>query len=210
MTDEEIQGLKDATLAAETRAADAETAATLAREEAEKSKAALLNNVEELKAERLKKQEALGKLNINNSDPVDVETLVEAALRKREEDKQKTELELAIAEFKASKPEFQSDSAGIVFDKFKQDLSRFNLSGVTTKAEAKARLEEVYRFVNFKQGTEDNQPYNGSTRGTPNIADNSGDIRRDVTELIDSVKMEKDDYVKLKTKYPEAFESLGL
>ncbi len=210
MTDEEIKALQDAKEAAERRAADAAALAEAARVEAEKSKTDLQGLVEELKVERQKKNEALSKVNINNSEPVDISSAIEQALKAKEDERRQKELEEAIAEFKSSKSEFQADAAGLVFDKFKSTLGKFNLSDIQTKEQAKSRLEEIYRFANFKEAGGQELNYDGTPQNGYSVPDNGNKLTRDVENVIESARMDTDKFTKLKNKYPEALSGLGI
>jgi hypothetical protein len=209
MTEEEIKALKDAKEAAERRAAEAEAQAQAARTEADTTKVSLNNLVEELKTERQKKNEALAKAQINNGE-TDVSVLIEQALQTKEAERRKAELEQAIAEFKVSKPEFQADSAGLVFGKFQEQLGKFNLSDVQSKDQAKSRLEEIYRFVNFKQGTDSTTDYEGTTQGVHTVPDNGSQMPATTEATIKAAGVTPEKFKDLKAKYPDALNSLGI
>lgn len=209
MTEEEIQALKVAKEQAEAARVAAEAAAAAAKAEAEKAKGALDGVVNELTEERRKKNEALSKLNINNNEPQDVNSLIEEALQKKEAEKRRQELEEAITEFKNSKSEFQNDAAGLVFDKFKNSLARFNLSDVTTKAEAKARLEEVYKFVNFKE-TASAPEYEGTPSGGYNIPVAGERVSKETESAVRMANMSEEKFKTLQSKYPDALGGLGI
>jgi len=209
MTEEEIKALQEKSDAAEQRAADAEAAAIAAKAEADKAKGDITNIVEELKQERLKKAEALAKANINN-DGTDVNSLIEQALQKKEMERRKAEAESAIAEFKSSKTEFQSDAAGLVFGKFQAELNKFNLNDLSSKEQVKNRLEEIYRFVNFKSGTSAELDYEGTPQSLNTIADNSGKLSVATESTLQAAKMNKEQFAKLKGKYGDALNSLGI
>lgn len=209
MTEEEIIALKQELEVAKQRATDAEVAVQAAKDLAEKSKLDLNQVVEELKQERIKKNEALAKATINNGE-LDVNTLIEQALSQKESERRKAELESAIAEFKSSKPEFQADQVGLVFGKFKDNLSRFNFSDVATKEQAKQRLEEAYRFLNSTQGEGTQTGYDGTTRTFNAPPDNDGKLNQETDKVLEMAKMDKEKYVKLKSKYGEAFGALGI
>lgn len=209
MTEEELKALQDAKAEAERRASEALAAAEAARQEAEKAKADVAKVVEELTAERKKKQEALEKANITNETP-DVNSLVEQALAKKAEEQRKRELEDAIAEFRSSKPEFQADTTGVVFEKFKDGLKRFNFSDVDSKEKAKQRLDEAYRFLNATTHTEDNTNYDGSPRSGHNAPDKSGDMNPSVKSVLETARISEEKFTKLKGKYSEALEGLGI
>ena len=213
MTEEEIQALKDAKEAAETRAAEVAEQARLAKEAADEANSKLTNVVEELKTERQKKNEALEKLNINNpptqDGPPDVATLIEQELQKRERERQAREVQEAVDEFRKSKTEFQADTSGIVFDKFKKELAKFNFSDVTSKEQAKARLEEVYRFANNTRQEEDRPEYEGSPRvpGSPPAPQER--LSAEAEEALKATGMDKERFSKLSNKYPDAISGLG-
>lgn len=216
MTEEEIQALQVAKEAAETRAAEVEAAAQAAKAEADKAKADLSNVVNELTDVRKKKAEAEEKLNkINNpnpgtGDPQDVSSIVQAELARREQERIRQEMDSAIEEFKNSKTEFQSDSAGLVFDKFKSELSRFNFADVTNKEQAKARLEEAYRFLRQKSEGTGEPDYEGTASST--AIPPQGDTRTpaDVAKTLEQTGMTQEQYNKLASKYGDALTSLGL
>lgn len=210
MTEEEIKALQEAREAAERRAAEAEAMALAAKEEAEKAKLSINNIVEELKAERQKKQEALEKANITNPQSVDVNALVEQALAKKEQERIQKELEEAILEFKGSKPEFQSDTAGLVFSKFQSELSKFNLSGIKSKDEAKKRLEEVYRFVNLKESQGGSDSYEGTPANGYPAPIRGQQTPKEVDNALEMARISKDKFAEMKTKYPEALSGLGI
>ena len=212
MTEEEIKKLQEEKEEADRKLAEFESAAKAAREESEKARGDLEKVVEELKEERQKKQDALQKLNINNGgQPTpNVDELVEQALTKKEQERREQEFKEAIEEFKNSKTEFQGDSAGIVFEKFKQGMNRFNFSDVKNKAEAKQRLEEVYRFINNKPSVEEAPEYEGSPR-VPSQAPSTDDrLNRETETVLNQAGVSQESYTKLKSKYGDALSSLGL
>lgn len=209
MTEEEIKALQVAKEEAERRASEAEAAAIAARTEADKAKVDLGNTVEELKSERQKKAEALAKLNINNTEP-DVSSLIEQALTQKETERRTAELADAINEFKNSKSEFQTDTTGIVFGKFQEHLKRFNLSDVKSKEQAKSRLEEVYKFVNFKSNNGSSQEYEGTPSGSNTPPTNNNGTSLDTAKILESTGMDKAKFEKLKSKYPDALIGIGI
>lgn len=213
MTEEEIRVLKEAKEAAERRAAEAEAAANIAKAEADKERTAKETVVSELQDVRAKKAEAETKLkSITNTTPetTDVNVLIEQALARKEAEKQQAELALAVEEFKVSKPEFQADSAGLVFGKFQETLKRFNLSDVRNKAEAKARLEEVYKFMNLESNSTNATDYTGAERITPTAPLSPDAIQRSSEELAKVSGMNTDKIKSLRSKYPDAFGGLGI
>lgn len=202
MTEEEIKALQDELAA--TKAAKDEAIARATKAEADKA-----GLVEEVKTERQKKQEALDKAKLNGGE-LDVNSLIEQALTEKETARRKAELESAIAEFKNSKSEFQTDAAGIVFGKFTEHLKKFNLSDLSSKDEAKARLEEIYRFVNFKENDNSNVDYEGTPQGGSVPAVKDGQIKADVKSAMEFSGVSPERFKQLKEKYPDQFNSLEL
>jgi DNA repair exonuclease SbcCD ATPase subunit len=209
MTEEEIKALQDAKEEAERRASEAEAAAQAARTEADKAKGDVDNVVNELKELRQKKGLAENDANINKQEP-DVSSLVEQAIAAREQERRKTELEEAMSEFKSSKTEFQTDTAGIVYGKFEEALKKFNFSDVTNKSQAKARLEEVYRFVNGPNQEAGDSNYEGSPRTDGAVAVKDDGPSRDTQSAMEMAKIDEDKFTNLKSKYPDALASLGI
>lgn len=202
MTEEEIKALQDELEAKKAEAEQWKTAAN--KHETDKNKV-----VEELIAERQKKQEALDKANLSNTD-LDVPTIVENTLRAREEERKKRELEAAMIEFKASKPEFQSDVAGIVFSKFQDGLKRFNFSDVESKEQYKQRLEEAYRFLNNVSETNPQDNYDGTPFTPTSPGDTRPQQKADVKSALEISGVSEERFKQLKEKFPEAMENIGL
>lgn len=209
MTEEEIKALQDAKEEAERRASEAIAAAQAAKAEADKAKQDITKVVDELKEERQKKNEALAKQGINSETP-NVSELIEQALAAKEMEKRKAEFEEAVTEFKSSKPEFQNDTAGLVFDKFKSELTRFNFSDVTNKAQAKQRLEEAYRFVKGSNGNQSGFDYDGTPRDGQSIQDKPEGLSQEMASTLELARMDKDKFTKLKSKYGDAMAGLGI
>lgn len=210
MTEEEINALVTAKAEAEAKASEALRIAEEARAAAEKAKADLGGVVNELTEERRKKQEAIDKANITNPQSVDVSTLVEKALQEKESQRKQSEITEAIAEFKSSKPEFQNDAAGIVFEKFKNELNKFNLSDIRNKAEATARLNEIYRFVNFRGGEGQGMDYDGSPSSGYTVPTSERQTPKELDSAMKSVGMDETKFKKLQEKYPDALNGLGI
>lgn len=209
MTEEEIKALQEALVAEQAARKSAEDQSLQWKLAAEKNKADVDKIVLELQDERKKKQEALDKANLSNTNP-DVEQTIARLLQERDEQQKKQDFESAVAEFKSSKPEFQADAAGIVFGKFQQGLQRFNFSDVTSKDQLKQRLEEAYKFLNFTPGGEEGSSYEGS----PSLPNIPGEQRHqqsaDVKTALELTGMEESRYKELKAKYGEAMENMGL
>lgn len=209
MTEEEIKALQEAKEEAERRASEALQAAEAAKAEADKAKGDVSKVVEELKELRQKKGLESDNANINKQEP-DINALLEQKLAEKEQERRKAEFEEAISEFKNSKTEFQSDTAGIVFGKFQQELRKFNFSDVTSKAQAKQRLEEVYKFVNQNGNEPGGDGYDGSPRisGQPPVKEDTPS--RDVEAAMQMAKIDKEKFGNLKNKYGEALAGLGI
>lgn len=210
MTEEEIQALKNATVAAETRAVEAEALANSAREEADKAKGDVTRVVDELKEERLKKNEAIDKAKLLNKDETDVSSLIEAALQSRDTKTRETSFIEALEEFKNSKSEFKSDTTGLVSTKFEADLKRFNFSDVGTKEQMKARLEEAYRFLNFKPGQQEENNYGGGSFNAAPANENTEDTLKNVEKVLEATGMDEERFKQLREKYPGALSTLGI
>lgn len=211
MTEEEIKVLQDAKVAAETRAAEAEALAISAKEEADKAKGDTIKVVDELKVERLKKNEALENAKLLNKDGTDVNALIEAALHSRDTKDRESAFAEALNEFKASKSEFQSDTAGLVSSKFEEDLKRFNFADVHSKEQMKARLDEAYRFINFKPGQQEEGNNYGGSSFNPNPVDPSKDVSLEgIKTVLEKTGMDEAKFKALREKYPDAFGSLGI
>ena len=210
MTEEEIKALQDAKEEAERRASEALAAAQAAKADADKAKQDINKIVDELKEERQKKNDALSKLNINGETP-DVSTLVEQALAKKDEERRLAEFEEAVAEFKASKTEFQNDTAGLVFDKFKNELKKFSFSDVSNKSQAKARLEEAYRFLkNTNSNPGSAMDYDGTPAPGTNVPNGERGIGHEMNSTLESAGISTEKFAKLKSKYGDAMSGLGI
>lgn len=180
------------------------------------------NKVEEIKQLRTRAQEAEARYQeainaqINNKPSEDkpkesfsVEAAVQAELDRREAQRRKQDFEMAVNEFKASKPEFQADESGLVFEKFKQSLSRFNFSDIGSKEEAKKALEDVYRFTNFKYNQEEAPAYEGSPRGGVTPPNESGKPDQNAAALSTQTGLQPERVRALQEKYGDAFASLA-
>lgn len=218
MTEEEIQALQAAK-------DEAERNLQAAKAEAEKAKADLGGVVNELIGERQKKQKALddamaaagkgtpegGDINKQpNADPGDVEKIVQAELERRDAERRKEDFQSAFDEFTKSKTEFSGDSSGLVLEKFKNGMNRFNFSDLKTKEEVKQRLEEVYRFMNQKPSEEGGTDYEGTPRvpGAPSAGDTR--LPSDVESTLKSTGLSEENYKNLSSKYPDALAGLGI
>lgn len=209
MTEEEIQALQDAKLEAERKATEAETLAMSLKAEVEKAKGDISKVVEELTEERRKKQDALDKAKLSNGE-IDVNDIIEQAFKSREEQTRKASFEEALNEFKASKQEFQADAAGLVFSKFEEGLKRFNFSDIANKDQMKARLEDVYKFMNFRPNDEGGSEYEGNSANPAPVNPVSAEPSGDVKKVLDATGVDVGKYKTLREKYPDAFNSLGL
>lgn len=209
MTEEEIKALQVAKETAERKATELEAKAIAAKAEADKVKGDLTNIVEELKTERQKKNEALEQAKLSTGG-LDVNSIIENALKEREEQSRKVSFAEALNEFKGSKPEFQADAAGIVFSKFEDGLSRFNFSDVKTKEQMKARLEEAYRFINFKPTNEQGHEYEGSSFSPSNIPSGDKALDMKVKKVLETSGISEDRFKTLRSKYSGTLSGIGI
>jgi len=210
MTEEEIKALQVAKEETEVKLAEALEAARVATENATKSKGDVDKIVAELTEERRKKQEALDKANLTNREPMNVNEAIAQAFREREDQTRKADLESVMAEFKASKPEFQADAAGLVYSKFEQGLKQFTFADVTNKEQMKARLENAYRFLSPTQDAGAEPDYSGNAPSYSPVS--SADPAQSINErkVLEDTGMDPAKYKALKAKYGEAFYNLGL
>lgn len=146
--------------------------------------------------------------NLNNTDP---EEVVNRILRQKEEESIKGSYEDALKEFKNSHNEFSdsTDTAGLVFDKFKGEIAKFNLSGLRTKEEIKQRLTEIYEFSNRKKSDDKVNFYNGTRQSGSDakITDNAG-LSNAESKLLNDMGWDKERFLKIKEKRPTYIASL--
>jgi len=136
--------------------------------------------------------------------------LFEQALQGKEQERRKQEFEAAIAEFKSSKSEFQTDAAGLVFGKFQEELKKYNFNEVSSKEQAKKRLEEIYKFVNFKASNSEPLDYDGTPTGINTIPVSEAAITQMNEAALKTAGMTPEKFTQLKSKYPEALNGLGI
>lgn len=209
MTEDEIKALVEAKEAAEKSAAEVTAALLQARADAEKEKTEKFNVVEELKRLREKNASTDTNQNLTKQEP-DINQLIEEALRKKEDESKKSQLEQALHEFKNSKPEFKADAAGLVYSKFEEGLKRFNFSDISSKEQMKSRLEEVYRFMNATSDNVDAPDYEGSPSNPTPVSGFTNAMDNDTKQVLSTTRMDEGKYKTLRDKYPDAFGSLGL
>jgi len=209
MTEDEIKALQEAKAESD-RKLEAQIEATrVAQEEAAKHKGDVDKTVAELVEERRKKQEAIDRAKLNNGE-LDITEVIEQAFKAKKDEARKSDFTTALNEFKASKSEFQSDAAGLVYSKFEAGLNRFNFSDVETKEQMKARLEEAYRFLNpSKEGSEE-PSYTGSPSNANPVTQSNYTQSADEKKVLESTRMDEAKYKALKGKYRDAFAGLGL
>lgn len=202
MTDEEIKALQDER--------DAALAAKAASDAAElKAKGDLQTVVKELQDVRAAKIEAERKANLKEGEP-DIESIIDNALKSRDQASREQSFKEALEEFKRSKPEFQADPAGLVYAKFEDGLKRFNFADIASKEQMKSRLSEVYQFLNFQPTQETTTEYDGTPSGVQPVPGAREDQPKVVKSVLEMTGMEDAKYKELKGKYPEAFENLGM
>lgn len=176
------------------------------------------NVVEELKEKReaarlakeeLEKVKGATKPDLNTTDP---EEIVVRVLQKKEEEASRTALEDAKAELKRTYNEFspETDTAGLVFNKFEKELSKFNLSGLRTKEEYMGRLKEVYDFMNRTKSTTEKTNFYSGTRQSGSDAQVRDDASLSDSEakLIRDMGWDKERFLKTKEKRPAYVASL--
>ena len=209
MTEEEIKALQEKNSEYEKKFGELMSSVEQLNAEREKDKENFNKVVEELKQERKKKQEALEKTNIIDKQ-TDVESLVLTALEKKQEEERQRQLKEAIEEFKRSRPEFQADPSGLVYSKFEKVLADFNLSNAQTKESMKAKLEMAYKFSKYKENATQEPDYEGTpqTRDTVPGEKDKDDV--EIEKTLESSRISKESFTKLKSKYPEALEGLGI
>jgi len=208
MTEDEIKALQDAKAATDVELAEAREAARVATEAAGKSKADVDKIVAELTEERRKKQEVIDKAKLTSGE-VDVNDLVTQAFNKREGERRTSDFNQAMTEFKNSKTEFTADAAGLVYSRFEDGLKRFNFSDVETKEQMKERLEEAYRFLKPSSEAAE-QTYLGNSSNPAPVPQANPSQSLAEQKVLESTGMDKEKYSKLKSKYGDAFTSLGL
>jgi len=209
MTDEQIKTLQEAVANSEAKLLEQTEATRVALEESLKHKTSLDRNVEELIEERKKKQEAIEKLKLSNGE-TDINDVIEQAFKTRKEETRTADFKSALDEFKVSKPEFQSDAAGLVFGRFETGLKRFNFSDVETKEQMKTRLEEAYRFLSPKGDDKEEDSYTGSPSGGNPVPQYNAQQTLDEKTVLENTGMDAERYKALRGKYGDAFSGLGL
>jgi hypothetical protein len=143
----------------------------------------------------------------SGGDTKDINSEIEQALTKRELEAARRAKEVAIAEFRNSHAEFSSDNdpGDFKFNKFKQEIAKFNLDNLTTKEEVTARLKEIYEFAN--RGTKPNDSKMNdfaATRKGSSTAPDVGDYTLSDKErrLCKMQNITEEAFVKLKEKRP--------
>ena len=199
-------------------------------EEKEELKSALSNLTEELKdvrtsrAEDRKALDALLKAKEEETPPApddgtdaekNVNTLIEQALVKRDNQSVENNYKTVESNFKNSINEFKedNDSGGLKYAAFQKELNKFNLSGLTSKEELTARFKEVYEFMNRNKAPENQSNLNQyaatppSNGVQPKEVDNTT-LSRAELDLIKNHNWTKDRYIKLKERQPQYIQSL--
>jgi len=145
----------------------------------------------------------------------DIQKKVAEEFAKREEAQKAKTFEEAEQEFRNSMPEFRedNDNGGLKYEAFKKELNKFNLSDLGSKEAYKARLKEVYEFMNRKSQKDDNSQLNqyASTNDNGGGEPKESDIAvlsKQETQLIKDQGWSKERYLKLREKQPQYVNSL--
>ena len=103
-----------------------------------------------------------------------------------------------------------TDAAGIVFRKFEEEMSKFNFSGLKTKEEIKARMEEVYEFQNRSKRTEQKPNFYNGTRqiSTEVQVTDENSLTNGEKKLMEDMGMDKERFLKIKEKRPSYVKGL--
>lgn len=170
--------------------------------------------VEELKAEReakrLAKEEVEKIKSTANAD--DPEEIVKRILNKKDEESVQEAFDSVKEEMRRSHNEFDptTDSAGIVFKKFEDELAKFNFDGLKTKEQIKARMQEVYEFQNRGKRTETKPNFYGGTKNistdAPALDGNS--LTGGEKKLMEDLEWTKERFLQVKEKRPAFVKSL--
>lgn len=177
--------------------------------QAERAKKQAAEEAKRLAEEELKKKEVPAPT-VDDSDP---EKIVVRVLEKKEQEAAKTALEEAKADLKRMYNEFSqdTDAGGILFSKFENELSKFNLSGLRTKEQFLNRFKEVYEFMNRTKKSVDTKP--NFHPGTPQFGSDApaidGATLSDAEmKVIQEQGITKERYLKIKEKHPNFVQSL--
>lgn len=178
----------------------------------EQDKANLTGDLQETRKKKQEEVDAL-KAQLNPDTKNDVEEAVKKVLDQKKAEESALEREEVEEEFKSSKTEFnpQNDPGGLKYAAFKKELSKFNLSGLSSKKAIASRFEEVYEFMNRGKVTEE-----GSIQPNPAIPSGGGQARPVETTVLTPAENEvlkrlgwtKEHYLKQKAKRPVYIQTL--
>lgn len=100
--------------------------------------------------------------------PDEIEKVITAELKKRDQESLKRIIDSATAEFIAAHPEFspENDKDGLTLAAYQRALGRMNLSGITTKEDYQEILDDALRLTEKPAATTPMQPFS-SPRSTP-------------------------------------------
>jgi len=185
---------------------------------AEQDKANLVSEITETRKSRQEEaaeKEALKKeleKSTAGDQGKDTEEVVRSILSREKQEVVKKNLETAKEEFKKNFKEFSpdTDAGGILFSKFERELAKFNLSGLETKEEFAARMNDAYRLIsNGKQPTKVNF-YTGhdEATGTDPKEVNADNLSSAELNLMKDIGWTKERYLKQKAKNPVYVENL--
>ncbi len=182
----------------------------------EQERLAKENLVNEIKEIRSKKQELEAKLEEKKeSKPEGEETpeeIVNRILRERDSQSIKNELSQAELDFKKEHKEFleENDPGGLKYQKYKDTLAKFNLSGLRTKDEVKQRMSEAYDYMNRPVKAQPINNYQGSPSnpGTPASTDTGPALNPGESKLLEQLGWSKEKFMEQKAKRPHYIQGL--
>lgn len=176
----------------------------------------LISEIQELRTKKTEAEKAAEELlKAPKEDDDETQKAVNKALELREQKQIESFRQQAEQEFRNSKSDIhpENDAAGIKFNAFKRELSKFSFDGLQTKQEFIERLNEVYDFYKRKNPTEDNGSKLNKFGGTPESktikADESNlNLSKSEVDFITDKGWSKERYLKLKDKQPEFINQL--
>jgi len=177
------------------------------------TKEALNNVVEELKDLRKSNStkneeiEALKKKVETGGGSDDESAKLEKLLEDRDKKERTKNFDQAIEEFKNANSVFNpsNDTGGLKFKAFEKELSKFNLSNLSSKEEFSSRLKEVHSFMNRGVKKEDDTvTVYAETRKSPSNAAalDETSLTDKERKLIRTNNLDLQSYLKMKEKRP--------
>jgi hypothetical protein len=169
---------------------------------------------EELIAERKKKQEALAlaeSLKKSEEPQTDVEKLIEAKLKEREDVEARFAADQAWNEFVADNKEFapESDTTGLRAEALKREFNRFNLTGAKKKEEFLSALRDAKRLLKNEDKRDNENPYASAPRsGTTPIVTDEASLSSAERATMKRLGWTLQKFNEQKLKHPELFSSV--